>query len=76
MLARSNRPRAEADYVPDVAMAWIAAGDERRGLALFNATPPLDAMHRRLLAQDPRLDGIRRDPRFRTWTQSEAPQRG
>jgi DNA-binding winged helix-turn-helix (wHTH) protein/Tfp pilus assembly protein PilF len=76
MLAESNPPRPDADYFPDVAMAWIAAGDERRGLAFFNATPQLDAMHRRLLAQDPRLDGIRRDPRFRTWTRSEGPQRG
>jgi Flp pilus assembly protein TadD len=70
LLTGAGSPQRGADYLPDVAMAWIAIGDQRRALAYFTATPPLDTMHRRLLAPDPRLDGIRNDRRFDTWTAS------
>ncbi|HTA37600.1 MAG TPA: winged helix-turn-helix domain-containing protein [Candidatus Acidoferrales bacterium] len=68
LLAATPTPRRNADYVPDVAMAWISAGENFRALAYFDTMPVLDAMHRRLLANDPRLDGVRADPRFRAWT--------
>jgi serine/threonine-protein kinase len=66
----SNPPRLPlgADYADDVALGWLALGDEHRALAYLRAAPPLDDMHQRLLAHDPRLDRIRSEPRFHEWT--------
>jgi DNA-binding winged helix-turn-helix (wHTH) protein/tetratricopeptide (TPR) repeat protein len=51
-----------------IAFAWLALGDKTRAYAFMRATPPVNRVERQFLAFDPRLDGLRADPRFRPWT--------
>jgi DNA-binding winged helix-turn-helix (wHTH) protein/Flp pilus assembly protein TadD len=61
-----------ADFATDIAMARLAAGDVNGALSFLRAAPPLDAMHHRLFANDPRLDRVRDDWSFRRWTVASA----
>jgi DNA-binding winged helix-turn-helix (wHTH) protein/tetratricopeptide (TPR) repeat protein len=52
----------------EVAIAFIALGDRDRALSYMRKVHFRDHTERLFLALDPRLDPVRRDARFRTWT--------
>ncbi len=65
-----NSAIANARDLPmdEVAIAFIALGDHDRALSYLRKVHFKDHTERLFLALDPRLDPVRSDARFRTWT--------
>lgn len=59
--------RSAADDV-NVAVDFVQLGQYTRALRLFKRARFGSDLEREFLALDPRLDSVRRDPRFREWT--------
>ena len=60
--------RAHDLPMDEVAIAFIALGDRTRALSYMRRVHFKNHSERLFLALDPRLDPVRRDARFRTWT--------
>lgn len=60
-----------ADF-EDVAMAFIAMGRRAEALRLMRESKHVSFVARTLIAIDPRMDPVRRDARFKDWTQQPA----
>ncbi len=63
----STRAAIRSGHGDDVALAWISLGAYQRALTIMRSTH-LGTMRRTFLALDPRLDAVRKDPRFSRWT--------
>ncbi|HEY7992982.1 MAG TPA: winged helix-turn-helix domain-containing protein [Candidatus Eremiobacteraceae bacterium] len=55
----------------EIALAWAALGDKDRAYTFLRATPPPNRVEHNFYAFDPRLDVLRSDSRFKSWTRPE-----
>ena len=55
-------------FTGEVALGYLAAGDERRAAAWLVRLHFQNTMDRRFFAMDPRLDSVRKNARFNDWT--------
>ncbi|GAC1387671.1 MAG: hypothetical protein NVSMB31_00360 [Vulcanimicrobiaceae bacterium] len=69
-IAALNRALGMTHDLPmdEVALVFVALGDHDRALSYMRRVHFKDRSERMFLALDPRLDPVRRDARFRTWT--------